>query len=111
MCLKLSAAVWDKYSCPGTPTAKLVLLALADYADKSTGVAYPSMTKLGQRCGLSAVQARRLCRKLEDELVIFCVGNSLGGDPGQTRRYKIDINRLSTPLRIEQNTPIADDRG
>jgi DNA-binding transcriptional MocR family regulator len=44
---------------------KLVLLMLASRADPDSNTCFPSMSKLAQDCGMSAVQARRAVAGLE----------------------------------------------
>jgi hypothetical protein len=44
---------------------KLVLLMLASRADPDSNICFPSMSKLAQDCGMSAVQARRAVAGLE----------------------------------------------
>ena len=64
-----------------TPGAKLILGRLFRYAGKD-GRAYPSMPTLGAETGMSADQARRYVRELEDGDFIRCER-----EPGKASHY------------------------
>jgi len=51
--------------CP-TPTTKLVLFMLANYANKRTNKCFPSEKHLGEICGVSDRSVRRCISTLED---------------------------------------------
>jgi transposase len=88
MSITASAAVWRCFS-QGV-TQKLVLLALADFADKHWE-AWPSMATLAAKVGLSVSQTQRVVRSLENGGWLVLVANEHGGRPGATRRYKITL--------------------
>lgn len=60
--LKIMSKVWD--SSAGPAAARLVLLALADFADDG-GRCWPSVTTLAKKCGLSARSVNRCIADLE----------------------------------------------
>jgi len=73
--------VWDQSGPKGN--GKLVLLALADFANKG-GVAWPSILTLARKTGLSPRQVQRLLRKLE---VAGDIKIEDGGGRKRTHRY------------------------
>src|SRR5262245_44742392 len=85
--------VWDEFSPGGA--LKLVLLALADYADDAGENIYPSLHSLAVKIGYSDDQTRRYVRELVRIGAIECVANAQGGKPGSTRHYRIFLDRLT----------------
>jgi hypothetical protein len=73
---------------PTTPTAKLVLLALADFADE-VGHCWPGMARLVEMTGLSERAVRANLRALEDAGTIK---TTRGDGRGHTSRYALQIN-------------------
>lgn len=92
MSVRVLAKVWDHF--PGGGSELLVLLALADWAD-DVGRCWPSMSAIGEKCRLSRSQALRVAHKLIDDGFLIVEGNSNGGAPGNTRRYRIAVERLT----------------
>ena len=54
----------------GDPAAKLVLLALADRADKETGQCWPSLARIAEDTELSVTTVKRRLNKLEERKLI-----------------------------------------
>jgi DNA-binding transcriptional MocR family regulator len=54
----------------GDPAAKLVLLALADRADKETGQCWPSLARIAEDTELSVTTVKRRLNKLEERGLI-----------------------------------------
>lgn len=92
MSVRVLARVWDHF--PGGGSELLALLALADWSDDD-GRCWPSMTAIGQKCRLSRSQALRVIHKIINDGFLVVEGNEHGGAPGATRRYRIDLERLT----------------
>lgn len=85
-------AVW---AAPiGPPTAKLVLLALADWASDDGGSLHPSLQSIADKVGVSRSQAQRIVRGFIDEGLLSVVANRFGGAPGCTPQYRLHLDRL-----------------
>lgn len=82
------AAVWDHPELE--PTMKLLLLALADYAD-SSGTCWPSYPTLAGRVGVSERQVRRLVLRAESCGYLSRLRGGRG--PGNSTRYTLTIAR------------------
>lgn len=89
-----------------TPTAKLVLLKLADYAGEDGGNIFPGQEKLAPYIGISARQVRRHLKDLEEAglISIHRRGN------GRTNTYKIDREAVRTFMVDDERdrTPASD---
>lgn len=77
------------------PTHKLVLLALAQWADKGDGSLHPSVKAIAERACISRSQAQRILHGLIEAGLVSVVGNFNGGAPGSTRKYELHLRRLS----------------
>jgi len=95
------SAIFESESLP--PTARLVLLALADHAD-DTGRCYPSIARLCRRTGLSERAAQTNIKKMVDAGYIRIV---TGGGKGNTNLYFISANPAADAPRTIC-TPAAD---
>lgn len=89
-------AVWSAEQLSGS--ALLVALALADWADDS-GRCYPSTSSVARKARLSRSQAQRVLKSLEDAGVVTVEANAAGGRPGQTKRLRLRIDRLTKPSK------------
>ena len=85
MCVKVSAQVWKKSSHRGATL--LLLLAIADYVNKRTGDAWPSVRTLSRKARLTERHTNRVISKLakSGELQIL---------PGQGRN-KTNLYRVT----------------
>jgi DNA-binding Lrp family transcriptional regulator len=87
------------------PSAKLVLVALADNANsKHNGVAFPSVATLARRAGICERQVRSNLRKLEAQGWITRESAGDGGR-GMATRYRLNLDRMKAA--IEQQNPEA----
>src|SRR4051812_12180447 len=77
MSIILMRAVWELFTRGGSE--KLVLLALADWADDDGASLYPSMAAIARKASMSVCQARRIVRGLIDEGLLEVVANAAGG--------------------------------
>lgn len=92
MAVRVLSLVWDAY--PGSGSALLALLALADWSDDN-GRCYPSMSAIARKTRLSRSQAQRVVHRLIIDGYLLVTANALGGSPTQTRNYRIALDRLT----------------
>jgi MarR-like DNA-binding transcriptional regulator SgrR of sgrS sRNA len=71
--------------------ARLVLLAMARFADDTGGSIFPSLQRLAEAAHISERHCRRILRHLEASGAIITERISKGGR-GRTSRYRINLN-------------------
>lgn len=98
MSIEHMSTVWKHFT--GNPTAKLVLLSLADQAN-SDGYCWPSQRYTAGRCMISDRQLRTWLQRLVAEGWLEVV----------KRDGKSDVYRVLTPEAHFQGTPEADFQG
>lgn len=98
MSIELMTMVWRGYA--GDPTAKLVLLSLADQAN-SDGYCWPSQRYTAARCMISDRQLRTWIQRLAGEGWIEVIN----------RDGKSNMYRVLTPEAHFHGTPEADFQG
>ena len=103
MSIRVMSRVWDHY--PGKGSDLLAMLALADWSDDD-GRCYPSVAALARKIRLQERQAQRSLRDLIEQGFLSVTGNENGGAPGMTRRYRVNLERLTgvtqdTPLKVD----------
>lgn len=84
--------VWESYPAGGSEI--LALLALADWSDDQ-GLCFPSIAAIASKTRLSRSQAQRVVHGLIESGFVAVEGNAGGGAPGATRRYRIQLDRLT----------------
>jgi len=99
MSIRVMSRVWDHY--PGKGSDLLAMLALADWSDDD-GRCYPSVAALARKIRLQERQAQRSLRDLIEQGFLSVTGNEKGGAPGMTRRYRVNLERLTG---VTQDTP------
>lgn len=99
MSIRVMSRVWDHY--PGKGSDLLAMLALADWSDDD-GRCYPSVAALARKIRLQERQAQRSLRDLIKQGFLSVTGNEHGGAPGMTRRYRVNLERLTG---VTQDTP------
>lgn len=109
------AALAINTNIPGPPSKKLALVILANHLNKKTGLCNPSVAKVAKQLGLGVKQTRIVLQKLKSDGYISITMNSMGGHPGNTCHYKINIEKLksnqillirnSSPTPPSHNTP------
>ena len=92
MSFLITRHIWD--SSPQGGNAKLVLLALADFAN-GKGVAWPSIPTVARKTGLSTRQVKRVLPKLEEDGEIHIERSG----PGRRR-----VHRYTFPKYINGDT-------
>jgi hypothetical protein len=99
------SVVWDNYPSGGSEL--LALLALADWSNDS-GVCFPSMVAIAAKTRLSRSQAQRIVHGLIADGFVSVLANSLGGAPGMTRRYRINLETLTGSANATGRMDAAD---
>lgn len=92
MSIKVMTIVWENFPSGGSDL--LTLLALADWSD-DTGRCFPSVASIAKKTRLSVWQSRRIVHRLIDLGFVAVIANDKGGRPGATRKYRINIDRLT----------------
>jgi len=100
MSVRLMAAVFQ--ASVGSPTDKLVLLALADFADGDGGSIYPSLATLAAKCDLTVRACRLALRRLEKAGLLVVETEAKHHRP---RRYRILVETLRG-LRAARGAPL-----
>lgn len=90
MSIKVMSWVWE--NGPNDPTERLVLLALADFADDH-GNCHPSMIGIGQKACVTERGARGIVRRLEAD---GWINVAIGGGRGGKSRYQILMQKPGT---------------
>jgi hypothetical protein len=93
MSIKVMSKVWDGYPAGGSEL--LALLALADWSNDD-GMCFPSIASIASKTRLSRSQAQRVVHALIDQGFVAVLDNAMGGAPGATRRYRINLAKLAT---------------
>lgn len=88
MSVRIMSAVWDM---PFSPVEKLILLALADWANDD-GVAWPSIAQLARKTGCGERTVQRTLREAEKTGLLVRHEN-----PGKGCSYRINPRHAGTP--------------
>lgn len=92
MSVKLMSMVWDAF--PASGSELLAMLAMADWANDVGGSLHPSMRAIAEKVRVSEKQARRIIQGLVSQGYLSVVGNALGGVPGTTKQWVINVKKL-----------------
>lgn len=92
MSIKVMSMVWENY--PEGGSELLALLALADWSNDA-GACFPSIAAIAKKTRLSRSQAQRVVHGLIDAKFVSVLENGMGGAPGMTRRYRINLEKLT----------------
>ena len=106
MSLKVMTLVWENFNRGGSE--KLAMLALADWCNDQGGSLHPSISSIAKKICVSESQARRIIHGFIDDGYLSVIANHDGGNPGQSRHYKLNVDKLSTPSA--DATPSTDAR-
>jgi hypothetical protein len=93
MSVRVMSKVWEGYPGESGPEL-LVMLALADWCDDE-GRCFPSIAALGKKCRVGRSQTQRIIHRLINGGLVAVTDNANGGAPGSSRRYKINLDRLT----------------
>lgn len=108
MSIPLMTAVWKHFPSGGSQL--LVMLKLADYANDLGGDIFPSIAAIARNVRLTEKQARRVIHDLIDSNWLSVVGNASGGSHSQTRRYQMNVERLTPPADGSRTPPVEGSR-
>jgi len=103
MSIKLMNRIWD--APLGSPTDKLVLLTLADYANDHGSNIYPSVATLARRCDLTARAVQISLKRMTDKGWIAAAGK-WKVKHGFVTRYRIHASAL--PKTGELGSPVEE---
>lgn len=92
MSVRVLSRVWDGF--PGGGTDLLTMLALADWSDDD-GRCWPSVAAIAKKVRLQKRQTQYIVNRLVTDGFLSVDGNVHGGAPGETRRYRIILERLT----------------
>lgn len=92
MSVRVLSRVWDGF--PGGGTDLLTMLALADWSDDD-GRCWPSVAAIAKKVRLQKRQTQYIVNRLLTDGFLSVDGNIHGGAPGETRRYRIVLERLT----------------
>jgi len=88
------SSVWENF--PHGGSKKLVMLAMADWCNDDGGSLYPANATVAHKCCITKSQAVRILRDLCIEGWLQVVGNHSGGDPAATKRYLLNVSKLTS---------------
>jgi hypothetical protein len=91
MSISLMTAAW-KLAMPASP--KLVLLAMCDWANDEGESLHPSIKAIAKRASMSERNAQRVLHGLIENGWLSVVANTLGGRPGTTRHYRLNVSAI-----------------
>jgi hypothetical protein len=106
MSIKVMSLVWENFNRGGSE--KLAMLALADWCNDQGGSLHPSINSIAKKINVSESQARRIVHGFINEGYLTVIANHNGGDKGQTRHYRLNIELLVTPSASATRTPSVD---
>ncbi|CAG9932213.1 helix-turn-helix domain-containing protein [Candidatus Nitrotoga arctica] len=95
MSIRVMSMVWENYLKGGSE--KLALLALADWCNDQGSSLHPSINAIAKKINVSESQARRIIHGFIKDGYLEVIGNHSGGNPGQSRQYKLNLKNLATP--------------
>lgn len=91
MSIHLMSLVWEVEFA--TPTQKLIMLRLADYADDDGNSVFPSIERLARQVGASKRQTQYAVRAIEGCGLLTCLHKG-GNGPKDTNRWQIDVDLI-----------------
>lgn len=104
--MSIKGLSWAIQKNCNTPTTKLVLFILSNYADEKNSC-FPSEKHLGKLCGISDRQVRRCLLWLKENNYI-----EIENVEGKSNRYYLNIDSMDTqdhPLRTQTTSNTKDD--
>ena len=101
--MSFEAAAWAIKQTTKTPTEKLVLIALADCVNASTGKCYPTIPYLAQVAITSERQTKRCIQSLEEQNLI-----KTHREKGRNNHYKL-LTTSDTSVTTSRDTHVTSD--
>lgn len=95
MSVRVLGQVFDGF--PGGGSELLAMLALADWSDDE-GRCFPAVSYIAKKVRLKERQTQRVVNRLIKDGFVIVEANKGGGIPGESRRYRIVLNRLTGVL-------------
>lgn len=92
MSIKVMSLVWEKF--PEGGSDMLVMLAMADWCNDEGLSLHPSNNAVARKCRISKRQAQRIIDSLVGDGWLSVIGNSKGGAPGDTKQYRLHVEKL-----------------
>lgn len=92
MSVRVLTRVFDGF--PGGGSELLAMLALADWSDDD-GRCFPAVAAIARKVRLKERQTQRVVNRLINDGFVIVEANKGGGIPGESRRYRIVLNRLT----------------
>lgn len=105
MSVRVLTKVFDGF--PGGGSELLAMLALADWSDDD-GRCFPAVAAIARKVRLKERQTQRVVNRLINDGFVIVEANKGGGMPGESRRYRIVLNRL-TGVLDDTPTGVLDD--
>lgn len=102
--MSFEATVWAWQQEPASSTQKLLLLALADCRNESTGQCNPSHATLASKCQMSTAAVRKNLPELENDGFITVLRSTKEGKK-QSNQYRLNF----TPHRQPRSVPVGND--
>lgn len=102
MSVRVLTKVFDGF--PGRGSELLAMLALADWSDDD-GRCFPAVAAIARKVRLKERQTQRVVNQLINDGFVIVEANKGGGMPGESRRYRIVLHRLTGVL---DDTPTGD---
>jgi hypothetical protein len=89
------------------PSKKIVLLALADFANDDGRNIFPSVATIARKSSLSHRSVQSILGDFLRSGILRVIKNPLGGAPGKTRHLQIDLTALENLMRIARDENFA----
>lgn len=93
------------------PSKKIVLLALADFANDDGKNIFPSVSTIAKKSSLSDRSVQSIISNFLQSGILLVTKNPWGGAPGKTRHLQIDLNALENLMRLSRDEnfePVSD---
>lgn len=85
------------------PSKKIVLLALADFANDDGRNIFPSVATVAKKSSLSHRSVQSILGDFLRSGILRATKNPLGGAPGKTRHLQIDLTALENLMRLARD--------
>jgi hypothetical protein len=89
------------------PSKKIVLLALADFANDDGKNIFPSVSTIAKKSSLSRRSVQTIILDLVDSGILRITKHPFGGAPGTTRHLEIELNELEILMRLARDENIS----
>lgn len=103
--MSLRATTWAWSQRTLTPTQKIILLALADCYNDSTGQCYPKQERVAYQCEVSTKTVQRAIERFKELELLESKTYRLGQGKGSKTYYLLDFSRVLGSDLEETNCP------